>query len=168
MFRQTFTDQLTSLNPPLLSFNPCTLSVSRWMMMDQVWLVNAPVSTADARNLLLSFPTLLSDFLSMPSVFLPIFVTEDFVYASRMSQDSLIFSHLQLLEFHCSALRGIDLALLQPTDVSVYFQRNFIGLLLLIFSPAAVFSMSNLSIILSFTTKPTQEFILSHVTIYGK
>ena len=142
-FRQTFTFQLTSLNPPLLSFNPCTLSVSRRMMMDQVWLVNAPVSTADARNLLLSFPTLLSDFLSMPSVFLPKFVTEDFVYASRMSKDSLIFNPLQLLEFHCLCLNWA-LTLLQPTDVSVYFQRNFIGLLLLIFSPAAVFSMSNL------------------------
>ena len=121
-------------------------------MIDQVWLVNAPVSTADARNLLLSFPTLLSDFLSMPSVFLPIFVIEDFVYASRLSQDSLIFSplQLQLLEFHCIALPYWALTLLQPTDVSVYFQRNFIGLLLLIFSPAAVFSMSNLSIIHTF------------------
>ena len=142
MFRQTFTDQLTSLNPPLLSFNPCTLSVSRWMMMDQVWLVNAPVSTADARNLLLSFPTLLSDFLSMPSVFLPKFVTEDFVYASRMSQDSLSFSPLQLLEFHCSSLLGIDLASTNRC-ICVLSEEFHSAVALNIFSSSCVFNVKS-------------------------
>ena len=66
-------------------------------------------------------------------------------YASRMSQCHMtVCRPRQLREFFSSALLGA-LTLLQPTDISVYFQRKCSGLLLLIFSPAAVFSMSNLT-----------------------
>ena len=108
-------------------------------MMDHVWLVNAPVSTADARNLLLS---LLSGFLSMPSVFLyPNSSKRTLLnrHKCHMSTTNPNFFSKYLNFFF---LWGIDLAREHLRICQCTFRG--ISSSCFIFSPAAVFSMSTL------------------------
>ena len=54
-------------------------------MMDHVWLVNAPVSTADARNLLLSLLSVIRFLINAISFLMPKFIKEDIIKSSQMS-----------------------------------------------------------------------------------
>ena len=133
-------------------------------MMDHVWLVNAPVSTADARNLLLS---LLSGFLSMPSVFL----------CPNSSKRTLLNRHKCLMSpsnpnffskyLNFFFLWGIDLAR-ELTELSIYHihSEEFHGAVLYFLQQLCFQCQSCPTLPLS--VMPILELIVSHVTVFGK
>ena len=130
-------------------------------MMDQVWLVNAPVSTADARNLLLS---LLSGFLSMPSVFLCPNSSERTLlnrHKCHMSPTNPNFFSKYLNFFF---LWGIDLAR-EPVENFV-LSEEFHQAVLYFLQQLCFQCQPCLKPLLS--VMPILELIVSHFTVFGK